>query len=253
MMKNTMTEKYRSVFVSDIHLGTKMCQDEFFLQFLKSFECDTLYLVGDIIDGWAMSQKTYWPQQHNDIIQKILRKSRKGTKVVYIPGNHDEFMRAFCSDDLIPFGNITLTDQVVHTSASNKKYLVIHGDQFDAVIKKLKWLAFIGSYAYDISIKLNVFVNYFRKLSGLPFWSLSAYLKYKVKSAVNFISDYEENLCNYAKIKKVDGIICGHIHHPNITKINDIEYLNCGDWCESLTAIVEHEDGTMELLRWKKS
>jgi len=253
MMKNMMIKKYRSVFISDVHLGTKMCQDEFFLQFLKSFECDTLYLVGDIIDGWAMTQKTYWPQRHNDIIQKILRKSRKGTKVVYIPGNHDEFMRAFCSDDLITYGNITLTNHIVHTSASNKKYLVIHGDQFDAVIKKLKWLAFIGSYAYDMSIKLNVFVNYFRKLLKLPFWSLSAYLKYKVKSAVNFIFDYEENLCNYAKIKNVDGIICGHIHHPSINKINDIEYLNCGDWCESLTAIVEHYDGTMELIKWKKS
>jgi UDP-2,3-diacylglucosamine pyrophosphatase LpxH len=244
---------YKSVFISDIHLGTKMCQGEFFLQFLKSFECETLYLVGDIIDGWALSQKTYWPQTHNDVIQKLLRKSRKGTKIVYIPGNHDEFMRAFCSDDLIEFGNIQITDQIIHTSISNKKYLVIHGDQFDAVIKKLKWLAFIGSYAYDLSIKLNVTVNFFRRLFGLPFWSLSAYLKYKVKSAVNFISDYEENLTNYAKIKQCDGIICGHIHHPNITTINNIEYLNCGDWCESLTAIVEHYDGTMELIRWKKS
>ena len=241
-------KKYRSVFISDLHLGTKMCQAEKLLSFLKSFECEHLYLVGDIVDGWALSKTFYWPQTHNDVIQKLMRKARKGEQVYYLPGNHDEFLRSFGNNQ---FGNVILTDLLIHQGLDGKKYLIIHGDQFDAVIKKMKWLAHLGVWAYDLMINLNVFVAGCRRFLGLPYWSLSAWAKYKVKQAVNFIGEFEENLTDYAKVKEADGIICGHIHHPNIRQINNLVYMNCGDWVESMSAIVEHTDGTWELLRWQ--
>jgi UDP-2,3-diacylglucosamine pyrophosphatase LpxH len=241
-------KKYRSIFISDVHLGARMSQANLLLDFLKTVECDTLYLVGDIIDGWALSKSFYWPQDHNDVIQKILRRSRKGEQVIYLPGNHDEFLRSFGTHE---FGNIILQDTIIHTGANGKKYLVMHGDQFDVVIKKMKWLAHFGTWAYDTIIYLNWFVAKIRKSLNLPYWSLSAWAKYKVKKAVNFISDFEENLTNYAQSKQVDGIICGHIHHANIRDINGLQYINCGDWVESLTAIVENYDGTWELIKWK--
>lgn len=241
-------KKYRSVFISDLHLGTKMCQAEKLLSFLKSFECEHLYLVGDIVDGWALSKSFYWPQTHNDVIQKLMRKARKGEQVYYLPGNHDEFLRSFGNNQ---FGNVVLTDSLIHIGLDGKKYLVIHGDQFDAVIKKMKWLAHFGAWAYDLMINLNVFVAGCRRLLGLPYWSLSAWAKYKVKQAVNFIGEFEENLTDYAKAKEANGIICGHIHHPNVRQIDDLVYMNCGDWVESMSAIVEHTDGTWELLRWQ--
>jgi len=239
--------KYRSVFISDVHLGTQACQAEEFLKFLKSFECEKLYLVGDIIDGWEMHKRMYWPQAHNDVIQKLLRKSRKGTEIYYIPGNHDEFLRSFGMQLL---GNVNLVPDTVHISPSGKTYLVIHGDQFDVVVRNAKWLAHVGSWAYDVAISLNIVINKTRQLLGLPYWSLSAWAKYKVKSAVNFIGNYEKSLTEFAKSKNVDGIICGHIHHANICDMNGIKYMNCGDWVESCTAIVEHYDGRFELLRY---
>jgi len=225
-----------------------MSQADKLLDFMKTFECDNLFLVGDIIDGWALNTGFYWPQTHNDVIQKILRKARKGTKVVYIPGNHDEFLRSFCDTE---FGNLILTKQYIHTAADGKKYLLMHGDEFDAVVSKMKWLSHLGSWAYDFSIFFNIFVAKIRNKLGLPYWSLSAWLKYKVKRAVNFISDYEENLSNYALSKGVQGIVCGHIHHPNMRDIQGITYLNCGDWVETCSAIVEHQDGTIEIIYWK--
>jgi UDP-2,3-diacylglucosamine pyrophosphatase LpxH len=243
-------QKYKTVFVSDIHLGTKMCQADQFLNFLKTFECEKLYLVGDIFDGWAMAGNKYWPQEHNDVIQKILRKARKKIDIIYIPGNHDEFMRDYCDTH---FGNVSIQLDDIHQGVDGKLYLVTHGDQFDIVIKNAKWLAYVGSWAYDVSIAANVIVNKIRKLLKLPYWSLSAYLKYKVKEAVNFIGNYEENLSSYARSRGLDGIICGHIHHANIRDIDGIRYVNCGDWVESCTAVVEHHDGRMEIVRWKKS
>jgi UDP-2,3-diacylglucosamine pyrophosphatase LpxH len=241
-------KKYRSIFISDVHLGSKMSQADLLLDFLKTVECDTLYLVGDIIDGWALSKSFYWPQAHNDVIQKILRRARKGEQIVYLPGNHDEFLRSFGNHN---FGNIQLIDNIMHIGADGKKYLVMHGDQFDLVINKMKWLAHLGTRAYDIMITLNILVSQIRKSFGLPYWSLSSWAKYKVKQAVNFIGDFEMNLTQYAKSKGANGIICGHIHHPNIRKIDDLTYINCGDWVESLSAIVEHADGTWELIRWE--
>lgn len=241
--------KYRSVFLSDIHLGTKACQAQALLDFLKSFECEKLYLVGDIIDCWAMSYSMYWPQTHNDVIQKLLRKGRKNTDIIYLPGNHDEVLRSF-GDQF--FGNITLVDKIVHIDYHNRPIMVMHGDQFDIVIKNAKRLAHLGSWAYDAVMYLNVFVNYIRRWFGLSYWSLSAWAKYKVKEAVNFIGNYEDNLAGYAKTHGTKGIICGHIHHANIRDINDIKYMNCGDWVESCTALIETLDGEWKIIRWSE-
>ena len=242
-----MQHRYRSVFISDVHLGTKSCQADKLLEFLKSFECETLYLVGDIIDCWYMQKNLYWPQSHNDVLQKILRKGRKGTDIIYIPGNHDEVIRNF-GDHY--FGNITIIDQFVHVDIKNRPILVIHGDQFDIVMKNAKWLAHLGSWAYDVAMLANIGLNRIRKMFNMPYWSLSAWAKYKVKGAVNFIGSYETTLSNYAKNIKVDGVICGHIHHANIEDINGIRYMNCGDWVESCTALVEHLDGSWSIIRW---
>ena len=238
---------YRTVAISDVHLGTKMSQPAALLEFIKTFECERLYLVGDIIDGWAMSKSFYWPQEHNDVIQKFMRMARKGTLVTYLPGNHDEFLRSFGEHQ---FGNIVLTDTITHTGLDGKKYLIMHGDQFDVVMKNMKWLAHIGSWAYDILIAVNVVVAKVRDILHLPHWSLSAWAKYKVKQAVNFIGDFEENLAKFARVRKADGIICGHIHHANIRDIGDIKYMNCGDWVESCTALVETYEGQWIIIKY---
>jgi len=243
-------KSYKTVFISDVHLGTKMSQAENLLDFFKTFECEKMYLVGDIIDGWAMNRSKYWPQTHNDVIQKLLRRARKGTEIIYIPGNHDEFMRDFCDFE---FGHIILARESIHVGIDSKLYLITHGDQFDAVISHAKWLSKVGSWAYDVSIVINRYLNKIRKLLGMPDWSLSSYLKQTVKESVNFIGDYETTLSNYVKSKKLDGIICGHIHHVKISDIGGIRYMNCGDWVESCTALVEHHDGSFEIIDWKKN
>jgi len=241
-------KKYRAVFISDVHLGTRMSQPSLLLEFLKTFECDNLYLVGDIIDGWSMARSFYWPQQHNDVIQKFLRRARKSTHVTYIPGNHDEFLRSFVDHT---FGNVSILRNDTYHGADGRTYLVMHGDEFDAVVNNVKWLSHLGSWAYDVSISFNILVSWFRRKLNLPYWSLSAWLKYKVKQAVNFIGNFEENLSNYARTKGADGVICGHIHHANIRDMNGVTYMNCGDWVESCTALVEHTDGTWEIINWK--
>ena len=239
---------YRSVFISDVHLGTKMSQATALLEFIKTFECERLYLVGDIIDGWAMSKSFYWPQEHNDVIQKLLRMARKGVQVYYLPGNHDEFLRSF-GDHV--FGSVALVDHIHHRGIDGKDYVVMHGDQFDAVINNMKWLAHIGSWAYDVSIWFNILITRIRNWLKLPYWSLSAWAKYKVKQAVNFIGDYEENLSSFARSRGANGIICGHIHHANIREIGDIKYMNCGDWVESCTALVEDYSGRWFIIKYK--
>jgi UDP-2,3-diacylglucosamine pyrophosphatase LpxH len=240
-------KSYRSVFISDIHLGTKMSSADSLLEFMKTFECEKIYLVGDIIDCWAMSKKKYWTQSHSDVIQKLLRRARKGTEIIYIPGNHDELMREYCDAE---FGNIMMVEETIHVGTDSKLYLVTHGDKFDVVIRNAKWLAHLGSWAYDLSIILNGLVNRFRSWFKLPVWSLSAYLKMRVKESVNFIGNYEETLSNYVKNQGLSGIICGHIHHANICDYDDIRYMNCGDWVESCTALVEHHNGTFEIVRY---
>lgn len=239
--------KYRSIFISDVHLGTKMAQADKLLKFLQQNDCDNLYLVGDIIDGWALKNSFYWPQEHNNVVQHILRKSKTKTKVIYVPGNHDEFIRDYLDDGKLVFGNIIIDEEYKHLGLNGKTYLIIHGDRFDAVIQKAKWLAHLGSHAYDISIFLTVWLNRIRKLFGWPHWSLAGVLKYKVKTAVNFIGNYEKVLRGYAEKEKVQGIICGHIHHKNNKMIYNIHYINCGDWVETCSAVVEHLDGTWEV------
>jgi UDP-2,3-diacylglucosamine pyrophosphatase LpxH len=239
--------RIEALFISDVHLGSKGSNATQVLEVLKQYQPETLFLVGDIIDGWLLKRKFRWPQSHTNVLRKILSYSKNGTKVVYIPGNHDEFMRDYCDFE---FGHIILCRDAIHIGVDSKIYYVTHGDQFDVVVKNIKWLAHIGSWAYDFSIMLNVMFNKIRKIFNMEYWSLSAWLKYKVKEAVNFIGDYEQSLSSYAKGKKFDGIICGHIHHPSMRYIDDVLYLNCGDWVESCTAIVEHHDGRFEIIKW---
>lgn len=238
---------YKSIWISDLHLGTRGCQSDLLLEFIRHTQSEKLYLVGDIVDGWALKNTWYWPQSHNDVVQKILKKARHGTRVFYLSGNHDEILRKFIP---INFGGVEIANQVIHETIDNKKYLVVHGDQFDGIIQCAKWLAILGSVTYDFLIYFNRYINFFRNRLGYEYWSLSKFLKFKVKNAVKFISEFEKLVGNYAKQHKVDGIICGHIHHANMQHIDNIHYINDGDWVESCTALVEHFDGRLELIHW---
>ena len=238
---------YASVFISDVHLGTRSCQAEALLDFLRHVDCDTLYLVGDIVDLWKVRRGPYWLQSHNDVLQKILRKARKGTRVVFIPGNHDEGLRDYCGTN---FGGIELRRDCIHEAANGKKYLVMHGDEFDVIVRYARWLAFLGDRSYEIALALNTPLNWMRRCFGFDYWSLSNFLKQTVKGAVNFIGEYEEALVAEARRRGADGLIAGHIHHANNREIDGIHYLNSGDWVESCTAIGERADGTFEILNW---
>lgn len=250
MDARVFTHKYRSIWISDIHLGTPGCKASFLLDFLRCTKSENLYLVGDIVDGWSLRQNWYWPQTHNDVIQKIMREARKGTRVVFIPGNHDEFARSYVDHD---FGAIHVVHECIHTTADGRKFLVLHGDEFDVVVKYARWLAYLGDWSYGLCLKLNDVVNLFRLRFGYPYWSLSAYLKLKVKNAVKFIADFESALADVARDRGVDGVICGHIHHPEIRDINGITYCNDGDWVESCSALVEHFDGRLEIIHWMQA
>ncbi|MDP1642960.1 MAG: UDP-2,3-diacylglucosamine diphosphatase [Phenylobacterium sp.] len=241
--------RYRTVFVSDVHLGTRGCQAEMLLDFIRHIECDTLYLVGDIVDGWKMKSGWYWPQAHNDVVQKILRLARRGVNVVYIPGNHDDRIRDFCG---IHFGGVVVARDAIHEGADGRRFLVTHGDEFDGVVQHAKWLAFLGDYSYRALLSANTLFNRVRRRMGFGYWSLSAYLKTKVKNALHFIEDFEGAVAEEARRRGVDGVICGHIHKAEMRQIEDILYINDGDWVESCTALVEHMDGRMEILEWAK-
>ena len=243
-------EMYRTIFVSDLHLGTKFADAKSFLDFLKNTESKSLYLVGDIIDGWAIKRKVKWKQSHSDVIQKLLRKARKGTKIHYIPGNHDEFLRSFLP--LVLGDNITISNEAEYEDVKKRRYLITHGDFFDAITMTKKWIAVLGDYGYDLLLHLNAPIRKIRRLLGIKKeWSLSKYVKDNIKSSVNFITDFENILSNYVKQKGYDGVICGHIHKAEIKDINEIRYLNCGDWVESCTALVETMDGEWKILEWK--
>lgn len=238
---------YRAVWISDVHLGTRGCKAEFLLDFLKTTESDYLYLVGDMIDGWRLKRSWYWPQSHNDVVQKLLRKARKGTKVIYVPGNHDEFARSYTDS---AFGEVEVLDEAIHVTADGRRFLVLHGDQFDGVVQYARWLAHLGDHAYTVALTINHWFNWVRRKMGLPYWSLSAYLKHKVKNAVQFIANFEQAMVDLARHRGVDGIVCGHIHHAELRHFGDIVYANDGDWVESCTALVEHHDGRMDIVRW---
>jgi UDP-2,3-diacylglucosamine pyrophosphatase LpxH len=242
--------QYRTLFISDVHLGTKGCQADLLLDFLRHHEAETIYLVGDIIDGWALRGSWHWPQTHNDVVQKILRQGRKGCRIVYLPGNHDEFLRDYFGTH---FGGIEVSDHAIYDAVDGRRYLVIHGDLFDLVVTQARWLAFLGDRAYDFAISANRVFNAARRRLGFPYWSLSQWAKLKVKNAVNYIGNFEQTLVNEARRHNVDGVICGHIHHATIHDDFGVRYLNCGDWVESCTAIAEHHDGRFEIIDWSKA
>lgn len=239
--------RYRAVFISDVHLGTPGCQAKALLSFLKEHPCDTLYLVGDIIDGWQLRRRWFWPQSHNDVVQKILRRARKGCKVIFVPGNHDEFARHFIGHK---FGGVDVLDEAVHTTADGKRLWVIHGDHFDGVIQYAKWLAYLGDNLYELTLRLNTHLNSLRARMGLPYWSLSQYLKHRVKSALNYVLQFEGAVAAEARKRGLDGVVCGHIHRAEMRTIDGTLYCNDGDWVESLTALVEHSDGQLEICHW---
>jgi UDP-2,3-diacylglucosamine pyrophosphatase LpxH len=238
---------YRTIWLSDFHLGTKDCKAAYLLDFLRHNESETLYLVGDIFDGWALSRSWNWDQFHNDVIQKLLRKARKGTRVIYLPGNHDEFARDYLG---LRFGRIQVEEEVIHETADGRKLLVLHGDVFDGMIRHARWLSVIGAKAYHGLLFLNRWVNRCRRLFGMPYWSLSAYLKHRTKRAVQFIANFEDAMVGVAEAKNADGVVCGHIHFAEIREIGSVLYANSGDWMESCTGLVEHFDGSLELLHW---
>ncbi len=244
---DTYQFQWRSIFISDIHLGTRGCQAEVLLDFLKHCNAQSYYLVGDVVDGWRLQKSWYWPGAHNDVVQKLLRKARKGSQLIYVPGNHDEFLRQYID---LSFGDIQVRHNPVHVTADGRRLLVIHGDQYDNVMLYSRWLAFLGDSAYEMLLRLNQPLNRVRRWMGMPHWSLSQFVKLKVKNAVNFISRFEEVVAADAAHHQVDGVVCGHIHHAEIRDINGITYCNDGDWVESCTALVEHMDGRLEIIHW---
>ena len=241
--------RYRAIFISDLHLGTRGCQAELALDFLRFNDADTIFLVGDIIDGWRLRSGWYWPQAHNDVIQKLLRKVRRGARMVFVPGNHDEFARQFLG---LTFGGIEITRNAMHTTADGRRFLVMHGDEFDVVVRHARWLAFFGDWAYEAALWINRHFNAARRVLGFGYWSFSAWAKLKVKNAVNFIGAFEEELAGEARRRGADGVICGHIHHPAIRDIDGVTYVNTGDFVESCSLVVEHDDGRLEILYWSK-
>jgi len=244
------TIQVRSIFLSDIHLGTKACQAEHLLEFLKEYSAEYVFLLGDIVDLWSMKRGgVYWSPAQNTFVQKMLRRARHGEKVIFIPGNHDEAVREYAGS---AFGDVNVVNEYIHTAADGLKYLLIHGDEFDQVTLHHKWVAILGDMAYNVLVSLNIYLSWLRrtlKISG--YWSLAGYAKRQVKTAVNFIFDFEDSVMRHVRERELDGAICGHIHWPMIKQVDGLVYINCGDWVDSCTAILEHMDGRMELIFWK--
>lgn len=241
--------KHRTLFLSDIHLGTPGCKADLLLDFLRHNDAETIYLVGDIIDGWRLKRSWYWTATHNAVVQELLRKARKGAAIIYIPGNHDEALRDYTG---LNFGGADIMGEAIHETADGRRFLVIHGDQFDSVVKYAKWLAHLGDRAYGAALALNNWLHEIRRLFGLPYWSLSSYLKHRVKNAVEYISSYETAVARSARERGVDGVICGHIHHAEIRAMDGVLYCNDGDWVESCTALAEDEEGTLSIITWHR-
>ncbi len=241
--------KVRTVWISDLHLGTPGCQAAALLDFLRHVECETLFLVGDIVDGWQLRRSWHWPQAHNDVVQKVLRKARRGTRVILIPGNHDEFARRYIGHN---FGGVDVEEEWIHTTADGRRLWVTHGDLFDGVVQCAKWLAHVGDSLYEFTLRLNRHLNSLRARLGMRYWSLSKYLKLKVKRAVAYVGDFEAAVAREARKRGVHGVVCGHIHHAELRDVGGILYANDGDWVESLTALVEHSDGRLEIVDWSE-
>ncbi len=240
-------KKHRAIWISDVHLGTRGCKADFLLDFLKHNEAEYVYLLGDIIDGWRLKKGWHWPQKHNDVVQKLLRKARKGAQVVYVPGNHDEFARDFLD---LQFGGIEVKQEAEHVTADGRRMLMLHGDKYDGVMVYAKWLAHLGDWAYESLLVINHYFNILRRKMGYDYWSLSAYLKHKVKNAVNFISDFEKLVAGAAKKDNMEIVVCGHIHKAELRYVDDVLYCNTGDWVESCTAMVEDSAGKLSIIHW---
>ena len=240
---------YRSIWISDVHLASRDCRADYLLSFLKHNKSDYLYLVGDFIDVWQLKRRWYWPQALNNVIQKVLARAKKGAKVIYIPGNHDECLRDFSGAQ---FGGVQISKQAIHVTADGRRFLVLHGDEFDAIVQHNRWMALLGDAAYGYLIWVNCMFNYMRRKLNMPYWSLSGYIKGRVKNAVRFVGAYEDAVVHFARKHNVDGVICGHIHQPAMKPLHGIEYCNTGDWIENCTALVEHHDGRMALVHWAK-
>ncbi|MEO8670080.1 MAG: UDP-2,3-diacylglucosamine diphosphatase [Tahibacter sp.] len=243
-----MSTRVRAVFISDVHLGTRACQADQLLAFLRAYSAEYLYLIGDIVDFWAMRREVHWTPAQNTVVQKVLRRARHGERVIFIPGNHDEALREYVGTG---FGDIRLEREWVHTTVTGKRYALLHGDEFDQVTRYHRWIAVLGDTLYGLLVRGNVWLSWVRRRLGISgYWSLAGYAKRKVKAAVNFIDNFEESVVRGARERMVDGVICGHIHAAAIKQIDDIAYVNCGDWVDSCTAIVEHHDGRLELIEW---
>lgn len=240
-------ERVKTLFLSDIHLGTRGCQAEHLLDLLKHYDAETIFLVGDIIDGWRLKSVWHWPPLHNVVVQKLLRKVRKGARIVYVPGNHDEFLREYVGEN---FGGIDIVEEATYQLIDGRKVLILHGDKFDTVVRNIKWLAHLGDWAYEFAMFINRHLNVVRQVLGLPYWSFSAASKAMVKQAVSFIGAFEDAVIADAKHQGAQVVVCGHIHHAAIRQVGPVLYVNCGDWVESRTAIAEHLDGRLELIRW---
>jgi UDP-2,3-diacylglucosamine pyrophosphatase LpxH len=241
------TLHYKSLFISDTHLGLRASRTEYLLDFLKNTDSDNLYLVGDILDFWKMRSGWYWPTINNEIIHQIIDKAKRGTRVVYVPGNHDELLRDYLNFHV---SGIEIQKEVIHTTEDNRRFLILHGDEFDGVVMNNKWLAHLGSDAYDLLLWLNRWFNVARRRLGFGYWSLSAYLKNQVKEAVKYIGNFEQAVIHTVRDRNLDGVICGHIHHAVISDMDGLTYANCGDWVESCTALAEGPDGSLKLIRW---
>jgi UDP-2,3-diacylglucosamine pyrophosphatase LpxH len=239
--------KVRTVWISDVHLGTRGCNAEMLVDFLRSIECETLYLVGDIIDGWRLRKGWYWPDAHNEVIRRILKMAHRGTRVVFVAGNHDEMLRDYAG---FTFGGVELVLDAIHETADGRRLLITHGDSFDGVVLYAKWLALLGDKAYALLLRTNIAVNAVRRLFKLPYWSLSAHIKKRVKNAVQFVCAFEEAVARETAERGLDGVVCGHIHSAEIRQIGDITYYNDGDWVESCTALTEDFSGKIEIVDW---
>jgi UDP-2,3-diacylglucosamine pyrophosphatase LpxH len=237
----------RSVFISDIHLGTRGCNATALLEFLRDVQTENLYLVGDVVDLWSLRKNFFWPQEHNNVLRTILGKAKHGTRVVYVPGNHDEDFREFAGTC---FGNLEILRDCIHTTARGERLLVLHGDEFDSVVKCSPWLAALGSHAYDFSIEMNRHFNRIRRYFGYDYWSLANYLKHKVKNAVSYISSFEQAVAHEVQRRGVDGVVCGHIHRAEISQLGGVLYCNDGDWVESCSALIEDRNGSLSIWNW---
>ena len=244
--------RHRTIWISDVHLGTPGCKAEFLVDFLKRNECETLYLVGDIIDGWKLRNSFFWPQEHTNVIRKVLSKAKRGTKIYYVTGNHDDFLRKFV-DYSLTIGNIEVVNEHVHRTADGRQLLVIHGDYFDVITRYHRWLALAGDAIYEATMNFNFWFNRARRLLGMRYWSLSAYAKDRVKTAVNIISSFEESLAHECKRRGMDGVVCGHIHNADVREMHGVTYHNCGDWVESCTALTEDFNGRIQIVHWVKT